>query len=771
MPYDDQDKTLQTTGQAATTMKICPKCQMERLPTTTICPADGTLLPDVEAVQKNPLSTLNDTYEFVAETGRGGMAVIYRAKNRETGKVVAIKKMLAATLTDRAFLRFQQEAKAITSLRHPNIIMVHEFGVAEDGEPYMVMDFIEGSDLGKLIKEKGALTIEESMHRFIQLCDALQHAHTAGVLHRDLKPGNVMLSSADGSFADARLVDFGIAKLMTEEGDDAQKLTMTGQLFGSPLYMSPEQCRGFELDARSDIYSMGCVMFETLTGKPPIRGQSILETIMMQVSEPAPSMKEACPDREFSPALEGIIAKALAKDPNDRFNTMRDLMVALMEAGSELRVMEPEATLVVQPAEKKVSVPASVYIGALCFIVAAAVGAFWWQQYSQANASIMTESLLGTSKEFRQGYITYMGRDQLTDKLLKKCVQGSLDLKALDLQGATELTDSGLSYLEELKGLRELCLAETNAGDECLPSLAKLPLLQKLDLRQTNITDEGLKVIAKMPRLTYLSVIQTRITNEGLSTISAMKNLADLSLGYSTKVDGKGIEKLKDMRLRSLTLAGLEIQDGLVTVAQLPVIALFLQESTIKDKDLEALKDMVNLRRLNINGTAISSKGIVHLSNLSSLMSLWAGKTNIDDDAMEYISKLPALNELSLNSTRLTDKCAPEIAKIKSLVKLNLAATDIGDETLAALKELPLLTVLDLQGTRISDKGLLSLQDCPLLTKVNITNCNHVTKDGADRLDEIVNKINDQTTAVDEGSAKSVNRKLEIVFRSDTNPW
>ncbi len=129
------------------------------------------------------------------------------------------------------------------------------------------------------------------MHRFIQLCDALQHAHAAGVLHRDLKPGNVMLSSADGTFADARLVDFGIAKLMAKEGEEAEKLTMTGQLFGSPPYMSPEQCRGFNLDARTDIYSMGCVMFEALTGRVPIRGQSVLETIMMQVSEPAPSMK------------------------------------------------------------------------------------------------------------------------------------------------------------------------------------------------------------------------------------------------------------------------------------------------------------------------------------------------------------------------------------------------------------------------------------------------------------------------------------------------
>ncbi len=150
MEFPDQlDTTVQTgSSQAAPPkMKICPKCGMERLPTTNVCPADGTILRDSEPAADNPLSTLSQTYEFLGETGRGGMAVIYKAKNRKTGRLVAIKKMLASSLTETAFLRFQQEAKAITSLRHPNIIMVHEFGVAEDGEPFMVMDFIEGSNL------------------------------------------------------------------------------------------------------------------------------------------------------------------------------------------------------------------------------------------------------------------------------------------------------------------------------------------------------------------------------------------------------------------------------------------------------------------------------------------------------------------------------------------------------------------------------------------------------------------------------------------------
>lgn len=771
MEFPDQlDTTVQTGSSQATPtkMKICPKCGMERLPTTNVCPADGTILRDSEPAADNPLSTLSETYEFIGETGRGGMAVIYKAKNRKTGRLVAIKKMLASSLTETAFLRFQQEAKAITSLRHPNIIMVHEFGVAEDGEPFMVMDFIEGSNLGELIKEKGSLTIDESMHRFIQLCDALQHAHAAGVLHRDLKPGNVMLSSADGSFADARLVDFGIAKLMAKEGEEAEKLTMTGQLFGSPPYMSPEQCRGFSLDARTDIYSMGCVMFEALTGRVPIRGQSVLETIMMQVSEPAPSMKEVCPDKDFPPILETIIAKALAKDADDRYQTMRELMVALMEAGIELRTPGTIKTTVVTPLRQSL-LPPSAYIAIISLIVSA-FAIFGWQKEDALNKK---NALLEASRKERDQLLSWTPHNELTDEWLGQILQTDLGRVEIDLTGADKLTDSGMWKLTKLQQLQKVNLTGTNIGDEGLKALATLPQLKSLDLTQTNITNEGMKTLLAVRNLKFLGVAQTRVKNDGLATIGKMSNLKKLSIGFLPWVDQKGIEQLQTLRLQWLFMPGLGLGDSLKSLCKIRTLVLLdLQGSVLSDARLSQIKDMVWLQSLDIRGTAVTAQGMEYLSNLGELRYLYAGKLGIGDSAIDPLLNLQKLYELDLNATRITDKGVVKLAGIKSLQNLNLASTRVGDDGVAALATLPKLEKLDLDGTDITDVGLQKLKACKTLKVLRISSCSRLSRAGVERFDKEFNQLDKQEKILAESESDAeVKRVLDVDIRSNSRPW
>lgn len=741
---------------------------MERLPTTNVCPADGTILRESEAAADNPLSTLSETYEFIGETGRGGMAVIYKAKNRKTGRLVAIKKMLASSLTETAFLRFQQEAKAITSLRHPNIIMVHEFGVAEDGEPFMVMDFIEGSNLGELIKEKGSLTIDESMHRFIQLCDALQHAHAAGVLHRDLKPGNVMLSSADGSFADARLVDFGIAKLMAKEGEEAEKLTMTGQLFGSPPYMSPEQCRGFSLDARTDIYSMGCVMFEALTGRVPIRGQSVLETIMMQVSETAPSMKEVCPEKDFPPILENIIAKALAKEADDRYQTMRELMVALMEAGIELRAPGTIQTTVVAPPRQSL-LPPSAYIAIISLIVSA-FAIFGWQKEDALNKK---NALLEASKKERDELISWLPHNVLTDEWLGQILQTDLDRDEIDLTGAEKLTDSAMWKLTKLQKLQKVVLAETKIGDEGLKPLVTLPRLHRLDLTHTYVTNEGVKTLLAVKELHVLSVAQTRVKNEGLALIGKMRHLNNLSIGYLPWVNEKGIEELKDLHLRWLFMPGLALGNSLRTISKMRSLGrLDLHGSFLNDEKLSQIKDMVWLQNLDISGTAVTSSGIHHLSNINNLRCLKAGKLSIGDSAIDPLLNLQRLYELDLNTTRITDKGVVKLAGIKSLQRLNLAATRIGDQAVAALATLPNLRKLDLEGTDMTDTGLEKLKACKTLNELRLSSCPNLSIAAIEKFDREFNHLDAQQEALlNAESDADVKRVLKVNIESNASKW
>lgn len=750
---------------------------MERLPTTNVCPADGTILKDSIPASDNPLSTLSDAYEFICEIGRGGMAVIYKAKNRKSGRVVAIKKMIASTLTETAFMRFQQEAKAITSLRHPNIIMVHEFGVAEDGEPFMVMDFIEGSNLGELIKEKGSLTVEESMHRFIQLCDALQHAHAAGVLHRDLKPGNVMLSSSDGSFADARLVDFGIAKLMAKEGEEAEKLTMTGQLFGSPPYMSPEQCRGFALDARTDIYSMGCVMFEALTGRVPIRGQSVLETIMMQVSESAPAMKEVCPEKDFPPILENIIAKALAKDPDDRYQTMRELMVALMEAGIEMRAPGTiQTTAIPTIPEKRFSVPLSVYTGVLCFVATAFALSGWLIGVGNKHEVKSIE----VTRQVATDLLLWAPRKDLTDQMLKSLVQPDLVINNLDLEGAENISDLGFAPISKIQLVERVSAKNTKLGDDGLAKIVQLPNLRSLELTGTQVTDKGVENLRKAKNLSSLSLNLTRVTDRGLSIIGQMNKLSTLAIGYLPAVTSSGLCQLKDLHLSTVDFSGLQITPSVMSMlaGKHSLKWIILQDSSLSDTSIKEIANMSRLQKLNINGTPVGDEGFAQLTKLNSLWQLQAGQTNVGDNGISHLLNLPRLRELNLNSTKITDEGVAKLSQIKTLRKLCLVGNQIGDQSLRSLSNLPYLQELDMDGTNITNDGLKWLKNYKSLTYICLSRCNHLSRTEVERIAEEITHREETDAARAESDMNSASQKrpeigsrLQVDFNPPSSGW
>ena len=284
----------------------------------------------LESTANNPDVTCNLTaaYDIQGELGSGGMGVVFRAKHRFIGKDVAIKMLDAdAIATVDAVERFQLEAKANSRLQHPNIVSVFDFGILPGGRCYLVMDFIDGKSLSDVIEENGPLPIAEALPIFIGLSDALQCAHDHSVLHRDLKPANVMITSKGV----AKLVDFGIAKITD---DEAPQLTRTGQIFGTPCYMSPEQCRGTKLTGLSDMYSFGCVMFETLTGEAPFNAESPTQIMYMHMTQPVPPLE--VPKGEVPDIIQMIINKTLAKDPADRFINMKELTDALVYAQKEV---------------------------------------------------------------------------------------------------------------------------------------------------------------------------------------------------------------------------------------------------------------------------------------------------------------------------------------------------------------------------------------------------------------------------------------------------
>jgi serine/threonine-protein kinase len=267
--------------------------------------------------------------QIIEEIGRGGMAVVYRAFQTSLNRFVAVKVLPAQLAMDRQFVdRFVREARAAASLRHPNIVVVHDVG-EQDGLYFIVMEYLEGRTLQELIQQEGPLLPERTARILEQTCAALDHAHQRGFVHRDVKPSNIFVGEGDR----VTLTDFGIAKAAWE----AHQLTQTGMLVGTPEYMSPEQAEGEEVDHRTDLYAMGVVLFQMLTGKVPFRRTTPHATLHAVIYEPPPSPRELNP--ALPPAMESVLLKAVAKQPEQRFQSGAEMGSALRAAVSGRTVM------------------------------------------------------------------------------------------------------------------------------------------------------------------------------------------------------------------------------------------------------------------------------------------------------------------------------------------------------------------------------------------------------------------------------------------------
>ena len=228
---------------------------------------------------------VDDKYEILAHIGSGGMGEVYKVRDRGTQILYALK-MISPHLADQKTLakRLEHEARAARTLVHGNIVSVYDVGHGADGAPYLIMDYVEGDSLEDLLKQETVLTAERALTISLQIAEALVHAQQKQVVHRDLKPSNILMTKTPAGTDMVKIVDFGIAKISDQEKADKTKLTQAGELLGTPLYMSPEQCTGEELDVRSDIYSFGCIMYEMLTGKSPYAAENSVKVILKHLS-------------------------------------------------------------------------------------------------------------------------------------------------------------------------------------------------------------------------------------------------------------------------------------------------------------------------------------------------------------------------------------------------------------------------------------------------------------------------------------------------------
>lgn len=501
-------------------------------------------------------------YEILKCIGRGGMGLVYLVKQIYLGKELALKTIKKSSVSDLTIRRFQQEARASFALDHPSIVTVNDFGLLEDNTPFLVMELLKGKSLSEHLKEKGQLSIEEALPIFIQTCLGLAYAHERGIVHRDIKPGNIMLISEMqlGSEGSVKVVDFGIAKIMDMEGDQAQALTQTGEIFGSPLYMSPEQCAGLKVDYRSDIYSLGCVFFEALSGCPPFYGENAISTLFKHQSEQAPSLKEASLGGDFPEALEEIVRHMLAKLPDDRYQSL-DLLA------NDLRALNGREPAYNRTSHKKkteekgsaVSMRAERFYGliSLVAVLAGSLGYMFHVSPSQDETPkpVLIRKqpevkLLGVERQHTdETDIPAISQKDLRETLKQQKIRGSL----LELRNR-KLSDAVFKTIVQEPWIETLSLADCEIEQpESLKRLANTRI-SKVRLSNSNVDDSGASALSTCSALKELKLRGTQITDRGAADIAQISGLEQIVLD-NTEVTDKAIESLA--KCRKLTFAKL----------------------------------------------------------------------------------------------------------------------------------------------------------------------------------------------------------------------
>ncbi|HKY38136.1 MAG TPA: serine/threonine-protein kinase [Polyangiaceae bacterium] len=317
----------------------CPACDRRFPAAFKVCPHDATPLEDAPD-DEDPMigAVLGGSYEVVRMVGEGGMGRVYEARHQRLPRKRFAVKMLHPDLARQpeVMTRFQREAEASSVLTHPNVVEVFDVSSSSDGRPYIVAELLQGEEMGNHLERVGKMPVTAAAHVLRQICAALGAAHSAGIVHRDVKPENVFLS---GDGTQVKVLDFGISKV----GDNKDGLTKTGTVMGTPDYMAPEQARGDKVDARADIYAAGAILYRSVTGQKPFEGLDPMATLTAVLTQEPPRPSEANP--EVPLALELVIQRAMAKNPAERFQTMAELDAALapFDAASTAVEIEPGA--------------------------------------------------------------------------------------------------------------------------------------------------------------------------------------------------------------------------------------------------------------------------------------------------------------------------------------------------------------------------------------------------------------------------------------------
>ncbi|MDP3508392.1 MAG: protein kinase [Candidatus Melainabacteria bacterium] len=642
--------------------------------------------PYISDDKLKPGDIVGENYIIIELLGVGGMGYVYKVRHLILEKVYAMKTISGEQVSELAWRRLQVEAQAIARINHPNIVGIHNLGIHQGmGQakvPYYVMDYLKGKNLAQILKQKRYLPIEQSLPLFIEICNGLGYAHKKGIVHRDIKPGNiVILDEPDFNGARVKIVDFGIAKLAGTIDPDNQKLTTIGEVFGSPLYMSPEQCEGKRIDSRSDIYSLGCTFFETLTGDVPFYGENPVATMLMHTQDEPPSLYDAC-GLDFPESLEHLVSTMLEKAPMNRYPNLervsadlqnilegREISAApfnshgmphlMLEGGdeeppriaAEARAIESIQSIT----PTKIAVLAGLLLGALVTItiyffnqraidktttvatkvLAARKEVIPAEKYSQVlsngliqfdfpeKQSIGTISKQSNDKNARQaqGKVIFKRDDRLYFTANEYAVSHPECFDSFSSNDLYSLTMPQSSLVSDIEKASPDC--DIN---KALGHIGQLSALKELNLDLSNITDAAIADLNQLPSLVILKMNFTHITGTGLSKLQRLKQLRYLAFGHNNDC--------KDM-LKALS-------------GSTQIESLYLEGQTIDEESAQLIANCPNLKHLDIEGSTATDKTLEILSKAKKLDYIGVTACQITEAGMAKVKKARASSSLNL---------------------------------------------------------------------------------------------------------------------------
>ncbi len=651
-----------------------------------------------------PGIVVDDKYQVVSLLGKGGMGSVYRVHQIFLGKDFALKVLDLHQRTELSERRFKQEARTASQLQHPNLVGVHGFGVLPGEQPYLVMDLIEGTTLSDVLKEKRTLPYEYVVRLAVQLCFGLIYAHGKSVVHRDIKPGNIMLLHPEREPAEGlvKIVDFGIAKLTQAEDGEIQSLTKTGEVFGSPLYMSPEQCKGSAVDKRSDIYSLGCVIYECLTGVPPFFGETAMATMMKRLSERPASLKEATLGEQFPELLERIVQKMLATEPEDRYQDLSAVVNDLMA------LQQPEVGIAVSAAplkpqvkkELKLSRKLSLAFATVLFAISATAvidRAYVYPLYFAPSTKSIKDGFvlnpLGNDKGLSNGESEKLrssrtGRSNFGTDPHENSPQLRIEKDASgenkqilffpDIYGSISVGG------ERVKANGEMVVPPNAkisfrindaaaANDQTFNNLTGLKF-RRIDFNGSKLIDDRyIKILRSIPHLEQVGLEDTEITT--LEPLYNSDKLNHLEVG-NTRISADEILKMKGLKRLSLISFG-PIPDAY------RVFDALVPSTTLNNVIYKGIR-----LRDETRGHDLTSRDITSLAKLTSLRHLTISRCpKFNDASLARLLKLKDLNSLIAIDSGLTPACIPTLAKFKNLQEVSLTTKNWPKSALDTLRQ------------------------------------------------------------------------------------